>query len=70
MPSSPESSSDSSVGSPHNQFDGQNGEAESALPGVVSGFVDSFTQTHKHALTTTQTQRQDEIFSLQSTQHV
>ncbi|BFZ00611.1 hypothetical protein BsWGS_03650 [Bradybaena similaris] len=35
MPSSPESSSDSSVGSPHNQFDGQNGEAESALPGVL-----------------------------------
>ena len=36
MPSSPESSSDSSVGSPHNQYDGPNLEAESALPAVVS----------------------------------
>ena len=36
MPSSPDSSSDSSVGSPHNQYDGPNLEAESALPGVVS----------------------------------
>ncbi|KAH9509417.1 putative ubiquitin carboxyl-terminal hydrolase FAF-X [Bulinus truncatus] len=35
MPSSPDSSSDSSVGSPHNQYDGPNPEAESALPGVL-----------------------------------
>ncbi|KAK0066423.1 ubiquitin carboxyl-terminal hydrolase FAF-X isoform X1 [Biomphalaria pfeifferi] len=35
MPSSPDSSSDSSVGSPHNQYDGPNLEAESALPGVL-----------------------------------
>lgn len=36
MPSSPDSSSDSSVGSPHNQYEGPNVEAESCLPGVVS----------------------------------
>ena len=37
MPSSPDSSSDSSTGgSPHNQYDGPNIEAENCLPGVVS----------------------------------
>ena len=36
MPSSPDSSSDSSTGgSPHNQYDGPNIEAENCLPGVV-----------------------------------
>ncbi|KAK7089931.1 ubiquitin carboxyl-terminal hydrolase 9X-like isoform X2 [Littorina saxatilis] len=35
MPSSPDSSSDSSVGSPHNHFEGPNIEAESCLPGVI-----------------------------------
>ena len=39
MPSSPDSSSDSSTGgSPHNQYDGPNIEAENCLPGVVSTF--------------------------------
>ena len=42
MPSSPDSSSDSSVGSPHNQYDGPNLEAESALPGVVSHHLNYF----------------------------
>ena len=37
MPSSPDSSSDSSTGSPHNNYDGPNIEAENCLPGVVSG---------------------------------
>ena len=41
MPSSPDSSSDSSVGSPHNHCEGPNIEAESCLPGVVS-FFNSF----------------------------
>lgn len=36
MPSSPDSSSDSSGGSPHHTFDGPNVEAENCLPGVVS----------------------------------
>ena len=36
MPSSPDSSSDSSTGSPHNTYDGPNIEAENCLPGVVS----------------------------------
>ena len=37
MPSSPESSSDSSTGgSPHHAYDGPNIEAENCLPGVVS----------------------------------
>lgn len=36
MPSSPDSSSDSSGGSPHHTFDGPNIEAENCLPGVVS----------------------------------
>lgn len=36
MPSSPDSSSDSSTGSPHHTFDGPNIEAENCLPGVVS----------------------------------
>ncbi|CAG0892062.1 unnamed protein product, partial [Darwinula stevensoni] len=35
MPSSPDSSSDSSAGSPQHQYDGPNAEAENALPGVV-----------------------------------
>ncbi|XP_025080256.1 LOW QUALITY PROTEIN: probable ubiquitin carboxyl-terminal hydrolase FAF-X [Pomacea canaliculata] len=35
MASSPDSSSDSSVGSPHNQYEGPNVEAESCLPGVL-----------------------------------
>lgn len=35
MPSSPDSSSDSSAGSPHHTFDGPNIEAENCLPGVV-----------------------------------
>ncbi|XP_067668544.1 ubiquitin carboxyl-terminal hydrolase 9X-like [Haliotis asinina] len=35
MPSSPDSSSDSSVGSPHNAYDGPNVEAENSLPGVL-----------------------------------
>ncbi|XP_070538663.1 ubiquitin carboxyl-terminal hydrolase 9X-like isoform X2 [Ptychodera flava] len=35
MPSSPDSSSDSSAGSPHNPYDGPNIEAESCLPGVL-----------------------------------
>ena len=39
MPSSPDSSSDSSTGgSPHNPYDGPNIEAENCLPGVVSAF--------------------------------
>ena len=36
MPSSPDTSSDSSGGSPHHGFDGPNVEAENCLPGVVS----------------------------------
>lgn len=36
MPSSPDSSSDSSTGSPQHPFDGPNIEAENCLPGVVS----------------------------------
>ena len=36
MPSSPDSSSDSSTGSPHHPLDGPNIEAEKCLPGVVS----------------------------------
>jgi len=36
MPSSPDSSSDSSAGSPHHTYDGPNIEAENCLPGVVS----------------------------------
>jgi len=35
MPSSPDSSSDSSTGSPHNVYDGPNMEAEGCLPGVL-----------------------------------
>lgn len=35
MPSSPDSSSDSSGGSPHRTFDGPNIEAENCLPGVL-----------------------------------
>ncbi|XP_053404353.1 probable ubiquitin carboxyl-terminal hydrolase FAF-X isoform X2 [Mercenaria mercenaria] len=35
MPSSPDSSSDSSGGSPHHTFDGPNVEAENCLPGVL-----------------------------------
>ncbi|XP_071163274.1 ubiquitin carboxyl-terminal hydrolase 9X-like isoform X2 [Mytilus edulis] len=35
MPSSPDSSSDSSAGSPHHTFDGPNIEAENCLPGVI-----------------------------------
>lgn len=38
MPSSPDSSSDSSGGSPHNTYDGPNIDAENCLPGVVSNF--------------------------------
>jgi len=36
MPSSPDSSSDSSAGSPHQVYDGPNIETENCLPGVVS----------------------------------
>ena len=36
MPSSPDSSSDSSAGSPHHVYDGPNIETENCLPGVVS----------------------------------
>lgn len=36
MPSSPDSSSDSSTGSPQHPYDGPNSEAENCLPGVVS----------------------------------
>ena len=36
MPSSPDTSSDSSGGSPHHTFEGPNVEAENCLPGVVS----------------------------------
>lgn len=39
MPSSPDSSSDSSAGSPHHTFDGPNIEAESCLPGVVRRYI-------------------------------
>ena len=39
MPSSPDSSSDSSTGSPHHVYDGPNIEAENCLPGVVSYVV-------------------------------
>lgn len=39
MPSSPDSSSDSSTGSPHNTYDEPNIEAENCLPGVVSSYV-------------------------------
>lgn len=39
MPSSPDSSSDSSGGSPHHTFDGPNVEAENCLPGVVSASI-------------------------------
>lgn len=35
MPSSPDSSSDSSTGSPQNPYEGPNVEAENCLPGVV-----------------------------------
>ncbi|XP_013401949.1 probable ubiquitin carboxyl-terminal hydrolase FAF-X isoform X1 [Lingula anatina] len=35
MPSSPDSSSDSSTGSPHTAYDGPNLEAEQLLPGVI-----------------------------------
>ena len=35
MPSSPDSSSDSSTGSPHHGYEGPNKEAEQQLPGVV-----------------------------------
>lgn len=35
MPSSPDSSSDSSSGSPHHAYDGPNVEAERTLPGVI-----------------------------------
>ncbi|CAH1782281.1 unnamed protein product [Owenia fusiformis] len=35
MPSSPDSSSDSSTGSPHSPYEGPNIEAESCLPGVI-----------------------------------
>ncbi|XP_074657837.1 ubiquitin carboxyl-terminal hydrolase 9X-like [Tubulanus polymorphus] len=35
MPSSPDSSSDSSAGSPHHPYDGPNIEAENCLPGVL-----------------------------------
>lgn len=38
MGSSPDSSSDSSTGSPQHPYDGPNLEAESSLPGVV-GFI-------------------------------
>ncbi|KAK3714003.1 hypothetical protein RRG08_009701 [Elysia crispata] len=44
MPSSPESSSDSSVGSPHNQYDGPNLEAESALPAVLMSQKQKYSQ--------------------------
>ncbi|XP_059175144.1 probable ubiquitin carboxyl-terminal hydrolase FAF-X isoform X4 [Physella acuta] len=44
MPSSPDSSSDSSVGSPHNQYDGPNLEAESALPGVLMSQKSKYSQ--------------------------
>lgn len=36
MPSSPDSSSDSSTSSPQHPYDGPNVEAENSLPGVVS----------------------------------
>ena len=36
MPSSPDSSSDSSTGSPQHPYEGPNVEAENCLPGVVS----------------------------------
>lgn len=36
MPSSPDSSSDSSTSSPQHPYDGPNLEAENSLPGVVS----------------------------------
>ena len=41
MPSSPDSSSDSSVGSPHSHFDGPNVEVENSLPGVVGIIIPS-----------------------------
>lgn len=37
MPSSPDSSSDSSTSSPQHQFRGLNKDAENCLPGVVNG---------------------------------
>ncbi|XP_052826881.1 probable ubiquitin carboxyl-terminal hydrolase FAF-X, partial [Octopus bimaculoides] len=43
MPSSPDSSSDSSGGSPHNTYDGPNIEAESCLPGVLMAQVNRYT---------------------------
>ncbi|XP_066267004.1 ubiquitin carboxyl-terminal hydrolase 9X-like isoform X4 [Branchiostoma lanceolatum] len=44
MPSSPDSSSDSSVGSPSNMFDGPNVEAESCLPGVLAAQQQRYAQ--------------------------
>ena len=41
VPCSPDSSSDSSTGSPHNPYIGPNPEAEACLPGVVL-FLSSF----------------------------
>ncbi|OWF40886.1 probable ubiquitin carboxyl-terminal hydrolase FAF-X isoform X2 [Mizuhopecten yessoensis] len=44
MPSSPDSSSDSSAGSPHHTFDGPNVEAENCLPGVLISNSFKYTQ--------------------------
>ncbi|RWS27831.1 putative ubiquitin carboxyl-terminal hydrolase FAF-X-like protein [Leptotrombidium deliense] len=44
MPSSPDSSSDSSIGSPHHPFDGPNVEAENMLPGVIMAQNHNYTQ--------------------------
>ncbi|KAK3094503.1 hypothetical protein FSP39_002606 [Pinctada imbricata] len=44
MPSSPDSSSDSSTGSPHHTYDGPNIEAENCLPGVIISNNSTYTQ--------------------------
>ncbi|XP_064639618.1 probable ubiquitin carboxyl-terminal hydrolase FAF-X isoform X3 [Lineus longissimus] len=44
MPSSPDSSSDSSTGSPHHHFDGPNIEAENCLPGVLMSIEARYAQ--------------------------
>lgn len=43
MPSSPDSSSDSSGGSPHNTYDGPNIDAENCLPGVLMAHINRYT---------------------------
>ncbi|RWS11107.1 putative ubiquitin carboxyl-terminal hydrolase FAF-X-like protein [Dinothrombium tinctorium] len=44
MPSSPDSSSDSSIGSPHHPYDGPNVEAENMLPGVIMAQQHNYAQ--------------------------